>query len=89
MAREDISLDLSLTKLVEKGRKEREGEGRRVEREALPYLYIFPTIGLSVSDRARDKVLPRSESFKLRLKTRSFDKLQEVGFFLLLDLILV
>ena len=67
-------------------RKKREEESR--ERGSTSSL-DFPVIGPSVSIGARGKVLPCSESFKQRPETKSFGKLQEVGVFLLLGLILV
>ena len=88
---EDIPLDFGPNNSVEKEmekrkRKRREEESRE---RGSTFSLNFPVIGPSVSGGARDKVLPRNESFKLRSKTRSFDKLQEVGVFLLLGLILV
>ena len=63
-------------------RKGREKEGEKKFRErSSTFSLNFPTIKPLVSGRAIDKVLPRSESFKLRLETRSFNKLQEVGVF--------
>ena len=71
-------------------KKERENEGEEeIEREKFYLLSKFLGDWMSVSGEARDKVLPCSESFKLRPKTRSFDKLQEVGVSLLLSLFLV
>ena len=67
-------------------RKRREEESRE---RGSTFSLNFLVIGLSVSDGARDKVLPHDESFKLRPKTWSFDKLQEVGVFLILRLILI
>ena len=64
------------------------GEGRRSRERSSTFSLNFP-IEPSVSGGARDKVLPHSESFKMRPKTRSLDKLQDVGVFLLLGLILV
>ena len=49
----------------------------------------FLAIGLTVLGGAREKVHPRGKSFPSRPESRSFDKLQEVGVFLLLGLILV
>ena len=43
----------------------------------------FPVIRFAVSGEARGKVHPHGKSFASRLKSRSFDKLQEVGVFLL------
>ena len=66
--------------------KKRKEEGR--ERSST-FSLVFPAIGPSASDGARGKVLPRYKSFKYTPKSGSFDKLQEVGVFLLLGLILV
>ena len=44
-------------------------------------------IGPMVSGEARGKGHPHSKSFAPRLESRGFDKLQEVGVFLLLSLV--
>ena len=65
MAREDIPFDFRPNNLVERKRiEEREnGEKKKVEREALPSLWIF-RIGPSVSGEAKGKVFPRDKSYK-------------------------
>ena len=73
----------------EKGKKEKiEKEERALEREST-FSLNFLAIGPTVSGEAKDKVLPRDRSFAPRLESRNFDKLQEVGVFLLLGLIFV
>ena len=63
-------------------RREKEREKERVlERETLTFPLNFPTIGPVVSGGAKGKVHPHGKSFVLRPKSRSFDKLQEVGVF--------
>ena len=64
-------------------KKKRKGELR--ERSSTISL-DFPVIGPGVSGGARGKVHPRRKSFASRPKSGSFDKLQEVGVFLLLCL---
>ena len=66
----------------ERGKKEKKkGEKKKFIERSFTFSRNFLEIGPSVSRRARDKVLPHGESFKLRLETGSFDKLQEVGVF--------
>ena len=62
-------------------RERKGGENKKFRERSSTLSLNFSMIGSSVSDGARDKVLPRGESFKLRLETRSFNKLQEVGVF--------
>ena len=64
-------------------RERRESPKERSSTFSLNFLAIGPT----VFGEARDKVLPRDRSFALRPESRSFDKLQEVGVFLLLGLV--
>ena len=47
-----------------KREKEREGKGRRSRERSSTFSLDFPTIGLSVPNEARGKVLPRGKSFK-------------------------
>ena len=69
-----------------RGRKEREGEeGERSSTFSLN----FPAIGRSVSVGVRRKVLLCDEGFTSRQESWFFNKLREVGVFLLLGLILV
>ena len=58
-------------------RKEEEIFGERSSTLSL----VFPAIKSIVSGGARGKAHPRGKSFATRPKSRSFDKLQEVGFF--------
>ena len=76
------------------GREGEKGRGRRERKRELrerssTFSLSFPAIGPTVSGGARGKAHPRDKSFKLRPGTGSFDKLQEVGVFLLLGLIFV
>ena len=72
----------------EKGKKGEKGERMESPREkSSTFSLNFPAIGLTGSGEARDKVLPRGRCFALRPESRSFDKLQEVGVFLLLGLV--
>ena len=68
-----------------KARKDRESFRER----SSTYSLSFSTIGPAVSGGERGKVHPRGKSFASRLESGSFDKLQEVGVFILLCLILV
>ena len=63
MAREDILLDFRPNNSVGRG-KERKGKGREEEsrERGSTFSLDFPTIGPSVSDEARGKVLPRYKS---------------------------
>ena len=63
-----------------------EKERESLEREALHSL-DFLAIGPAVSGGVRGKVHPRGKSFASRPESGSFDKLQEVGGFLLLGLV--
>ena len=69
----------------EEGGKEEESFRERSSTFSLNFSANEPV----VSDEARGKVHPCGKSFTLRPKLGSFDKLQEVGVFLLLGLILV
>ena len=60
---------------------------RELRERSYTFSLNFPAIGLAVSGRARGKVHPRGKSFASRPKSGSFDKLQEVGVFLLLGLV--
>ena len=75
----------------EKGRrkKDKKREKKKLTERSSTFSLNFSAIRPSVFGGARDQVLPRSKSFKLRPKTRSFDKLQEVGVYFLLGLFLV
>ena len=64
-------------------------DGESFRERSSTFSLSFPAIGPTVSGRARGKVHPHDKSFTLRPKSGSFDKLQEVGIFLLLGLILV
>ena len=68
--------------------REKEKEKKKFRERSSTFSLNFSVIGPSVFDGVRDKVLPRSKSFKRKLETGSFDKFQEVGVFLLLSLIL-
>ena len=82
-----LGLNGGMGEREKKREKERERESFR-ERSStfsLNFLVIRPT----VSGGAGGKVHSRHKSFALRPKLGSFDKLQEVGGFLLLGLIFV
>ena len=83
-----------LTKLDPPGlggkRKERKREKEREFRERGSTLSLdFPTIGPSNPSETRDKVDPHCKIYAWVLVLWSFDKLREVGVFLLLGLVLV
>ena len=94
MAWEDMPLDPSLTY---RWGGEREGKREKKERKdgesfrgrSSSFSLSFLTIGSAVSGGARGKVHPRGKSLASRPELGSFVKLQEVGVFLLLGLILV
>ena len=70
----------------EREKEKRKGKGELRERSST-FSLNFPAIGPTVFGEARDKVLSCGRSFAPRLKSRSLDKLKEVGFFLLLGLV--
>ena len=66
-------------KMVERSEREREREKRGVEREI--FSLRSTEIGLAVFIGTRGKVDPRIESYAWVLKSWSFIKLHEVGYF--------
>ena len=68
--------------------EKKEKERKRELRERRSTLSLnFQAIRSVVSGEARGKVHPRRKIFALRPESGSFDKLQEVGVFLLLGLV--
>ena len=69
------------------GEKEKRKEEKCSRERNSTFSLAFQAIGPAVSGGARGKAHPRGKSFASRPKSRSFDKLQEVGVFLLLGLV--
>ena len=80
-----------LTKPVGEKEKKKERKKRKRKRELIErsstFSLNFPVIEPAVSGRAKGKVHPHGKSFAPRPESKSFDKLQEVGVFLLLGLV--
>ena len=72
------------------GGKRREKRKRNEEsfrERSSTFSLVFTVIGLAILGRARGKAHPRDKSFASRPESGSFEKLQEVGVFLLLGLV--
>ena len=72
-----------------KTKREREKKERDFRERSSTFSLEFPTIGLSVSGEARSKVSPHGKGYTWVPVLWSFDKLQEVGVFLLLGLLFI
>ena len=92
MARGVLSHLTNLTQPIEWGKRERKGKGERKERDFRErhstFSLDFPVIGSANFAEARSKVGPHCKSYAWVPVLGSFDKLQEVGFLLLLWLFL-
>ena len=90
MAREDNSLDQVYPTNLGEGEGTNCGIGERKKwdfrERSSTFSLGLPAIGLSVSNEARSKVASHGKGYTWVLVLWSFDKLQEVGVFLLLGL---
>ena len=92
MAKEVLSHLTHLGPADGRGEREEKEERKVRERESFKersstFSLIFPAIRPSVYGGAKGKVHPSCKSFASRPESGSFDKLQEIGVFILLCLV--